>query len=187
MSAATFLLELHLRQLRELGPESRALQTGEKLRDLLSATFQEMRGMAHGLSGVETGEQGERFGPALHALAERVSAAGTVRCTAVCPELPALGHANATHLYRIVQEAVGNALRHGRAQEIEIRFTRVGERWELTVKDDGIGVPAGKGPGSGLGTRSMQYRAAVLGGTLETRPARATGERPGTVVRCAFA
>ena len=189
LAGATLLLELHLRKLRESESNPAPLKTGEKLRDILSAAIQEMRGLSHGLSGLEVGPQGEKLGPALYALAEQVSAPGNVRCTAFCPELPALGQVNATHLYRIVQEAIGNALRHGRAQEIEIRCARMDVWWELTVTDDGVGVPAGgaSGGGGGLGMRSMQYRAAVLGGTLDVKRARATGERPGTMVRCVFA
>lgn len=158
------------------------------MRDLLTGTVQEMRGLSHGLSGVEVGTQGEKLGAALHALAEGINASGSVRCTVVCPDLPAPGETNATHLYRIVQEAVSNALRHGRAEQVEVRLVRTDGRWQLTVTDDGVGVPAEAAPGSGgLGMRSMRYRAAVVGGTLEVRRASATGERPGTAVRCTFA
>lgn len=186
--SVTFLLETHLRQLRESGNDSKPLQSGGELRDMLAGTLQEMRGLSHGLSGVETGAQGEKLPAALSALAERVNASGSVRCTVVCPDLPALGQTNATHLYRLVQEAISNALRHAQAEQVEVRLARTGGRWQLTVTDDGVGVSSGTAPdGGGLGMRSMQYRAAVLGGTLEVRRASAAGERPGTMVRCTFA
>ncbi len=185
LASLTFLLEVHLRHLSGLEPGSPALRSGQQVNEVLSATLQEIRSLSHGLSGVETGDWGENLGPALHALAERLNATGGVRCTTVCPGAPALGREHATHIYRIVQEAVANAMRHGRAQHVEIRFEPVDGQWQLTITDDGIGVPDAP-TGGGLGMRSMQYRVTVLGGTLEVRRARAAGERPGTVVRCVF-
>ena len=188
--AISLLLELHLRQLKDLGPESGAVRSGQNLVEILDQTVQEMRDLSHGLSGLETGDQGENLCPAFHTLAERLNASESVRCVVVCPDPPVLGSVNATHLYRIAQEAVSNALRHGRAGRIEIRFARVKGakgQWRLTVTDDGVGLAEDAVPDSGgLGMRSMAYRAAVLGGVLEVRQANPTRDRPGTVVSCTF-
>ncbi len=185
--AVALMLGSHLRQLKEWGPDSKPMQSGLQLSEILDQTIQEMRGLSHGLSGFETGDQGENFCPSLHIMAERLNASGSVRCVVVCPDLPALGNARAAHLYRITQEAVSNALRHGEAEHIEIRVARVEGQWRLTVTDDGVGVPEkGLSDGGGLGMRSMAYRAAVIGGTLEVRRAMAAGVRPGTVVGCTF-
>jgi two-component system CheB/CheR fusion protein len=75
-------------------------------------------------------------------------------------------NALATHLYRIAQEAVHNAIRHGKAKSIVIRLLTQQDRILLGVKDDGVGFsgPVGKHPGMGL--RVMQYRAGMIGGTL---------------------
>ena len=186
--AVSLMLEMHLSQFRELGPDSEPMQSGRKLSEVIDQTIQEMRGLSHGLIGLETGARGEKFCDALRILAARLNASGTVRCVVDCPDSPDLGSTNATHLYRISQEAVGNALRHGKAKHIEIGLARVRGQWRLTITDDGVGVPENIAPaGGGLGMRSMNYRAAVIGGTLEVRRAKAAGDRPGTVVTCTFA
>lgn len=75
----------------------------------------------------------------------------------------------AVHLYRIAQEAVNNAIRHGKAKRIVIHLTTKDRALILGVEDDGIGLPskARKGPGAGL--RIMQYRLGMIGGSLEVQ------------------
>ncbi len=92
----------------------------------------------------------------------------------------------ATHLYRIAQEAVNNALRHSQAREIVISLRQFGKEIILEVLDDGIGIDevhrqvvAAKRD-HGMGMRTMQYRARILGATLQIER-RKTG---GTAVRC---
>lgn len=186
LSAVTFMLEMHVRQLAALGPESKPAQSGQKVREMLTQTIREMRDLSHELSGVETCARGENLCVALHALAERLNASEAVRCVVACPELPTLDEAKATHLYRIAQEAVANALRHGKATHVEIGVARVNEEWRLTVMDDGVGVPEKAAAGSGLGMRSIAYRSAVIGGVLTVERGKAGGERPGTVVGCSW-
>jgi len=68
-------------------------------------------------------------------------------------------------LYRIVQEALNNSLKHSNATEIEIDFTADEQMIELVVKDNGIGFdPACKGPGVGLD--SIRERVDALNGSL---------------------
>lgn len=90
----------------------------------------------------------------------------------------------AGHLYRIVQEAVTNAVRHGGAREIEIALTSEADGLvALTVRDDGSGIPddalAGAG---GLGLRTMGYRARRVGGMIDV----SRREGGGTAVRVRF-
>jgi signal transduction histidine kinase len=90
--------------------------------------------------------------------------------------------ATATHLYRIAQEAVSNAIRHGNAKRIVIALSEQKGRVILTVEDDGVGLPEGWQKGQGLGTRIMAHRAEMIGGdfAIDLNP---TG---GTLVRCSF-
>ncbi|MGD1084856.1 MAG: sensor histidine kinase [Verrucomicrobiota bacterium] len=90
--------------------------------------------------------------------------------------------ATATHLYRIAQEAVSNAIRHGGAKRIVIALSEMKGRVTLTVEDDGVGLPEGWQKGQGLGTRIMAHRAEMIGGdfAIDLNP---TG---GTLVRCSF-
>ena len=75
---------------------------------------------------------------------------------------PAVG----VHLYRIAQEAVNNAIKHGKASRIDIGLTVNEKRIVLAISDNGIGLPKKPAKIKGLGLRIMQYRAGVIGGSL---------------------
>jgi signal transduction histidine kinase len=86
----------------------------------------------------------------------------------------------ATHLYRIAQEAVTNAVRHGRARRISIGLSQWRGKVILSITDNGKGIGTLSPRRRGLGLRVMQYRASLLQGsiTVQRRPA------GGTKVRC---
>jgi signal transduction histidine kinase len=73
----------------------------------------------------------------------------------------------ATQLYRIAQEAVGNALRHSGATHIRIGLARAGARLELTVEDNGRGLSSDFAGKRGLGLSTMHYRARLIGANLD--------------------
>jgi two-component system CheB/CheR fusion protein len=77
----------------------------------------------------------------------------------------------ASHLYRIAQEAVTNAIKHGRAGKIQISLTRTPRRIRLAIRDNGTGMPV-RQRSRGMGLHVMRYRAGIIGGTLaiEKRP-----------------
>src|SRR5690606_17317576 len=82
-----------------------------------------------------------------------------------------------THRYRIAQEAVTNAVRHGHALEIVIDLQVKGDRVTLAVSDNGRGFIPGAAPASGMGLRIMQYRATILGGSVSFEPRQGGGVR----------
>ncbi|MBN2532715.1 MAG: substrate-binding domain-containing protein [Spirochaetales bacterium] len=86
----------------------------------------------------------------------------------------------ALHLYRITQEAVINAVRHGKPKNIEIVFNSTYEKVELIIQDDGIGIPKNFKDIEGMGIRSMKYRANMVGGKLDIR----RNGKKGTIVTC---
>ena len=90
--------------------------------------------------------------------------------------------AQADHLYRLTQEAVTNAIRHGRAKKVVIGLTVVKRGGVLTVRDDGSGFEVASRNQSGLGLRIMNYRAKMIGGSLEVESSPAAG----TLIRCQF-
>jgi signal transduction histidine kinase len=129
-------------------------------------TVRQTRLLSHNLSPVAMEADGLMI--ALSELAAGTRAAAGLRCDFICPEPVLLPDAGvATHLYRIAQEAVNNALKHSGAKTIEIRFAERDGSWEMCIEDDGRGLP-GKGTrSSGLGLRMMKYRAQLIGATLE--------------------
>ena len=70
------------------------------------------------------------------------------------------------HLYRVAQEAIANAVRHGRAQEIKVEVSRSRRSTSIMVRDDGKGFEIGQQT-LGLGLRSIQDRVDLLGGRCE--------------------
>jgi signal transduction histidine kinase len=75
----------------------------------------------------------------------------------------------ATHIYRIVQEAVANAIKHGKPSRILIELRAENEQIVLTVNDNGLGFPEQLGQNTGMGISTMNYRASVIGATLAVR------------------
>ncbi len=86
----------------------------------------------------------------------------------------------ASHLFRIVQEGVNNAIRHGKARTIGIHLAKAGDQIALEIRDDGTGLPARLPATKGMGLRTMKYRADSIGAEFTVRP----GVGHGTVVCC---
>jgi len=86
------------------------------------------------------------------------------------------------HLYRIIQEAIGNSIRHGYANRIEVSLRKEGGKTKLEVRDDGIGIPDQPKKGDGMGLHIMEYRSKLIGGGIEIR----RHEEGGTAVICYY-
>jgi signal transduction histidine kinase len=139
------------------------------------------RDIAHGIAPLEMESAGLVI--ALRTLAGNVARMFKVACRVDCEiPPPTIDAAATTHLYRIAQEAVNNALRHGRPGQIVLSLSGARERAALTIEDDGMGLPEDWQSGRGLGTRIMAHRASLIGGTLSIEP-NPTG---GTFVMCSF-
>ena len=90
--------------------------------------------------------------------------------------LPRVDHEVETGAYFLIGEAVTNALKHARAERVEIRVRHAGEALELSVRDDGAGFD-GAAVGASGGLQHMQDRVDALGGTLRVLPAPGEGTR----------
>jgi len=156
---------------------ARVEEIARQVREAISQT----RLLARGLSPVVVESEG--LMSALHELAEYTERMFRVACEFRCPK-PVLvhNHATATHLYRIGQEAISNAVRHGKAKRIVIRLGRIGDQMRLEIKDNGSGLPADLSQAKGMGLRIMRYRAAMIGGSLSVQ-SQAEG---GTLVTCSI-
>ena len=98
------------------------------------------------------------------------------------PGLNSTDEAVTFHGYRIVQEAVNNALRHGQASRVAVRLERRKGAVVLTVADNGTGFPE-KPNRKGMGLNIMEYRAASIGASFRVE----RGRTRGAVVKCVFA
>ena len=138
----------------------------DQVSSLLSTAIRNTRTLAHGLAPVSFGRGG--LSSALRLLAEqaRVTYSVTVRLELAPEQDLGLGEVAGNHLYRIVQEALSNAVRHGHAGTITIRLGTSGGDCVLEVVDDGQGVGEHASQTRGLGLRSMAYRAQSIGGTF---------------------
>lgn len=91
-----------------------------------------------------------------------------------------------SHLYHIAQEAVSNAIKHGKAAHIEIDLrggvaSGVMAYGVLNIRDTGCGIPPGAREHSGMGLDIMKHRATMIGGALEI-----ASSKRGTIVTCRF-
>jgi signal transduction histidine kinase len=80
----------------------------------------------------------------------------------------------ATHLFYIAQEAVNNAIRHGKARNIVIQLLEINGRILLSVDDDGCGMEEDH-KSDGMGLRIMGFRAKMINATLDVRSGRGEG------------
>lgn len=153
----------------------------DKVVELVEEGITLARNLARGLYPVEM--EAEGLMAAFQDLADNMTKGARVRCVFEC-EAPVLMHddAAATHLYRIAQEAVRNAIQHGKPKRIGITLAEQNGLVTLTVEDDGVGVPETAQKSGGLGVRIMAHRAAMIGGSFAIEPA-ATG---GTIVTCSI-
>ncbi len=139
------------------------------------------RDLARGISPAEMEMEGLII--ALREFAANISRLFKINCAFDCDSPPLISDSvTAAHLYRIMQEAVNNALRHGKPKQIVISLSSQKKQIELTVEDDGTGLPDDWQKGRGMGTRIMARRAAMMGGKFSIEP-NPTG---GTFVKCSI-
>jgi signal transduction histidine kinase len=153
-----------------------------KITGLVDQANQQTRAVARGLFPVRLEENG--LASALDELAKSTVAFYQARCEFVCPKPVVLrDHTAAHHLYFIAQEAILNAIKHGKAGSIEVRLQSSGDHGcLLMVRDNGRGLPNPRPAGPGMGLRIMNYRARMIGATLEVH-----SSNRGTEVVCQFA
>ncbi len=135
------------------------------------------RTLARGLHPMEL--KGEGFVDALRELTSSMDDGLNRHCVFECESPVEICEAGvATHLYRIAQEALNNAVKHSRAREVAVRLETGEDGLTLQICDDGIGLGANAAPGMGL--RTMAYRASVIGADFKIE----RRENNGTCVSC---
>lgn len=137
-------------------------ETHDAIRDL----SHELHSSAFHLQGLATGLRG---------LCRTISNQHHIAVDLQVDETPNLPYDLSLCLFRVAQEALANAVKHGKAKQIAVQLTQSASSIRLVVKDDGIGFEASS-PSKGLGLESMQERVRIVGGifTLTSSPGQGT-------------
>lgn len=162
-------------ELAGTAPKSEA--TARRIATLIDEATAQARALARGLCPVAL--QSDGLAAALEQLAANSQRLFDITCEFHGPEVKVPDTLAANHLFRIAQEAVNNAVKHGAARHVWITLADQ-PQLRLTVEDDGVGMPD-KLPGRrGMGLHIMQFRADAIEATLTFHP------RPGggTAVAC---
>jgi len=161
--------------------ERAASAAATEIAKLLKEIIGQARDLARGLGPVDLTEKD--IAAILETLACNVEHLFQVSCSIECDGLVVgLSDDVRLHLLRITQEAVQNAVTHGRADRIEIRLSGKGGKGSLSIRDDGVGIPESARNVEGIGLHTMAARARLIGGSLKVEPCTPRG----TVVICAF-
>jgi signal transduction histidine kinase len=161
---------------RDLPEQARS---AAELARLLQSAVVETRDLARSLVPAHVSEVGLSL--ALESLAQSVSSLHGINCTfrSSGGEIDR-NDAVATHLYRIAQEAINNATRHGKAKNITVALEAADHGVLLRVADDGAGISGAPVSNNGIGMAVMRYRARLSGGELTVDSPR----EGGTIVSC---
>jgi PAS domain S-box-containing protein len=181
LTGTAFMSKVLQRRLEARGqPEA---VEASKIVGLVNEAIEKTRELARGLVPVVSGAEGLMV--SLQRFAREVEDLFSVSCGVVCDAPVSLDDVStATNLFHIAQEAVNNAIKHGKPSRIEIALSADAESGRLTVSDDGLGIGNVPESQSGVGLHIMRYRAGMIGGTLDARPV-SEGAK-GTIVDCRF-
>jgi PAS domain S-box-containing protein len=149
---------------------------------LVEQATNQARSLAKGLDPVDL--HADSLMSSLDELARQTRDIIGVNCVFKCDMAIEAGDAStAVHLYRIAQEAVNNAIKHGKAKNIEILLTHRQDKTVMIVTNDGLDFPEDiKSGGTGMGLQIMDHRVDLIGGELDIR----TASQGGTVLTCSF-
>lgn len=153
---------------QKLKADGREEQTdAERITLMLNQAISKTRNIAHGLYPSELEEHGLKN--MLEKFVDHVEATYHINCSFSSDNNCEIDdHEVAIHLLRITQEAVSNAVKHGRATRIILRISCFPSSQVLEIWDNGCGLGVGiMSPVMGLGMRSMRYRAEMIGASLE--------------------
>ncbi|HET8953448.1 MAG TPA: GAF domain-containing sensor histidine kinase [Solirubrobacteraceae bacterium] len=194
---ARWARELHDETLQELGALKLALGAASRLDDIAAVR----RALAGASEQVATGITQLRHlitelrpaaldelgvGPALEALAERVGTVNDVRVAMTIDldyesgrEQARLGPVLETTVYRLVQEALTNTVKHAGATQVEVDVVEIDDQVQVTITDDGAGFDP-DAAAEGFGLLGMRERVALMEGTLTVESEKGKG----TTIRC---
>ena len=154
----------------------------KRMRKLLNDAIDHTRDITRMLYPIDV--ESKELTLAIEQLATRIEHLFRISCPFKCNKAITVEDTEiAINIYRIAQEAITNAIKHGKADNISISLDANADRITLTVKDNGVGLTADHVETEGMGLRIMKYRASVIGASLNIR---ADTKGSGTLVTCSF-
>lgn len=151
----------------------------QRLKKNLRSISEEIRRIAVGLRPALLEEDGLIAAIGIHA--QRVAETGGLRLSLRLDEEAEPAREDAIHVFRIVQEALTNVIRHASAGSVKIKLRRQRERGLLEIRDNGIGFELGDVDPQKLGLSVLHERAGLIGGELSIER-----ERGGVTLRLSY-
>ena len=155
----------------------------QKLGDSVSDSIERTRMLARGMAPVALERNG--LASAFEELARSITTLFKMKCVFLSKgTVEVKDPIAATHLYRIAQEAINNALKHAQASEIVLSLGKRAEKKNLTIEDDGIGFAPqdAQRTAEGMGLRTIAYRAGMIDADVQVQSALGRG----TKIICTF-
>jgi signal transduction histidine kinase len=179
LTALELMSQALIGKLKTAAPKlvKQAQEISRQIRDTVTQT----RLLSHNLSPVPLEAEGLMI--ALAELAAGTSASSGIKCEFICPQPILLPDADtATHVYRIAQEAINNAVKHSKARKINLMLTGLEGSWTMSVQDNGRGFAPSQEHDSGMGLRIMKYRSQLIGASLNVESA----PHKGVSITCSY-
>ena len=167
-------------ELRLVKQDATVAKEAAKIHLLVQQAMSHASDLAHDLATLD--RKGSDLPAALKDLAEHARELFSITCRfKVDGQIPPLEPHTVGELYKIAQEAVTNAIKHGKAKKVGISLANGSERLVLTIQNDGLPFPDLQSHSTGMGLRIMNYRASLIGASLEVK-----GIGKGTRVTCSM-
>jgi signal transduction histidine kinase len=164
-------INLNVSYIMDLMEEGNNFDTKEVIKELTAVKSYIDQGVekVRDISGKLRSYVLDHFGlvPALQEYCREIERIGGIKCTFECePESIDLNDERNISLFRIIQEALTNILRHANATDVLLKILSVNNNLHITIKDNGVGMESEYGQQASMGFLGMKERAIFLGGTL---------------------
>ncbi|MEO1030246.1 MAG: sensor histidine kinase [Bacteroidota bacterium] len=142
--------------------------------DITTRTLESSRKIAHELMPPILDKFGLKV--ALEELFDEFTANTSISIKYHIDDVETLKKSDKLHIFRIAQELINNALRHGKASKLKMELKTIGNELRLTFKDNGVGFDTSKDDKkSGIGLQNIKSRVAILNGQLHIKSSKHAG------------
>lgn len=138
----------------------------KEISEMITEADQYARSISQGMVQVDVEKRG--LSVAIQNLCKQTTKYAGIECTMMeSNEIKIENHTMAVHIYRIIQEAISNAIKHGKAHKVIIRLSQNKYHTSISIDDDGEGFNPDEIENKGIGLQIMKYRVGIMGGIFE--------------------